>query len=308
MVPERALRAHLIQIDVALQHNLRVGRHFQVVRLARRHLHGLAPQEAGKHHLVEVRRNRQHPCQRRRRIGADHHANGNSAFGILRPRPPKMFRPMLLCLPVHPRCPLVVHLQAVHPDISLASLPLPRKHQRKRYKPSAILRPAFQNGKIKKVDVASLPNHFLARAGIHALRKKRPEFRELRQHLDLVEEPLRRFHFQESLDALRDFVQLIHFKRQRHPPHAPKRVDQQRMPRPLRLFEQQRRVAPERDSHSYLSALSFPSALFAPHDPLHHFGNLQNRVHLRANPLQLPFLLQLPHKLPQVSVRHRFLL
>src|SRR6266852_5504288 len=194
-----------------------------------------------------------------------------------------------------------------------ASLRIPRKYQWKCDEAPAILRPAFQNGKIKKVDVASLPNHFLARAGIHALRKKRPEFRELRQHLDLVEEPLRRFHFQESLDALRDFVQLIHFKRQRHPPHAPKRVDQQRMPRPLRLFEQQRRVAPERDSHSYLSALSAlsalssPSALFAPHDPLHHFGNLQNRVHLRANPLQLPFLLQLPHKLPQVSVRHSFL-
>src|SRR5229473_702412 len=45
-----------------------------------------------------------------------------------------------------------------------------------------------------------------------------------------------------------------------------------------------------------------------PRHALRHFRNLQHRINLRANPLQFPFLLQLPNKLPQVSVRHRFLL
>src|SRR5208282_3126228 len=95
---------------------------------------------------------------------------------------------------------------------------------------------------IEKVDVASLLNHFLASAGLPALRKKRTQLRELRQHLDFVKESLRRIHFQESLDALRHFIQLVHLKRQRHPPHASKRVDEQRIPRPLRLLKQQRRA------------------------------------------------------------------
>src|SRR6266568_2002193 len=245
VVAKWPLRAHFIQVDVALQHNLRVGRHFQIVGLAGHHFHRLAPQEAGKHHLVEVRRNRQHPCQPRFRI--------------------------------------------------------PREYQRECDEASGILRPAFQNREVKKVDVASLLYDFLARAGLHALRKKRSKLRELWQHLDLVEESLRRIHLQKSLDALRDFAQLLYFERQRHPPHASKRVDQQRMPRPFRLLEEQRRVVSWWDRHSCLSAF------FAPHDPLYHFRNLQNRVHFRANPPQLPFFLQLLDKLPQVRVRHSFL-
>src|SRR5882724_6010176 len=55
-----------------------------------------------------------------------------------------------------------------------------------------------------------------------------------------------------------------------------------------------------------------PALLFIPRarpaHPLHHFRNLQHGVHLRANALQLPFLLQPLHKLPQVRVRHCSLL
>src|SRR5882724_11263046 len=55
-----------------------------------------------------------------------------------------------------------------------------------------------------------------------------------------------------------------------------------------------------------------PALLFIPRarpaHPLRHFRNLQHGVHLRANTLQLPFLLQPLHKLTQVSVRHCSLL
>jgi hypothetical protein len=45
-----------------------------------------------------------------------------------------------------------------------------------------------------------------------------------------------------------------------------------------------------------------------PRNALRNFRYFQDGINLSANPLQLPFLLQLPHKLPQISVRHRFLL
>src|SRR5207245_8709044 len=96
--------------------------------------------------------------------------------------------------------------------------------------------------KIKKVDVASFLYHFLAVSLLHSLWEKRPELRQLRQHFDLVKKPLWRFHFQKSLDALRDFLHLFHLKSQRHPPHASKRIDQHRESGSLRLFEQQRGV------------------------------------------------------------------
>src|SRR5713226_2194804 len=189
-----------------------------------------------------------------------------------------MLRSMLLCLPVHPRRPLVVNLHAVPPYISFPSFRILREDQRKCDEAPAILRPAFQDRKIKKVDVASLLDHFLARAGLHALRKERSKLRELWQHLDLVEKSLRRFHLQKSLDALRHLIEFLHFKRQRHPPHASKRIDQQWIARSLRLFKQQRRVTPRWDRHSRLSSF------FTSHDPLYHFRNLQDGVNHRANP------------------------
>ena len=238
MVPEGALRAHFIQIDVALQHNLGIRRHFQVVGLAGHHLHRLAPQEAREHHFVEVRWNRQHSRQCRRRIGANHHAYWNSAFGILRLRSPKMLRSVFLRLPVHSRRPLVVNLHPVHPDISFPGLWIPCKHQRKCDEASAILRPAFENGEGQEVHVTSHLNDFLASAGLHALGDKRTELRQLREHLDFVEEPSRRLHGQESVNSRRHLIQILHFKRQRHSSHASKRIDQHGMPRPLRVFEQ----------------------------------------------------------------------
>src|SRR5437667_8960866 len=38
--------------------------------------------------------------------------------------------------------------------------------------------------------------------------------------------------------------------------------------------------------------------------PLDHFRNLQHRIHFRAHPPQLPFLLQPAYKLPQIPIRH----
>ena len=39
-------------------------------------------------------------------------------------------------------------------------------------------------------------------------------------------------------------------------------------------------------------------------DSLRYFGDFQNGVNLRANPLQFPFLLQFLNKVPQIPIRH----
>jgi len=67
--------------------------------------------------------------------------------------------------------------------------------------------------------------------------------------------------------------------------HATKRIDQQGMPRPLRLFEQECRS----------NAVRLPPC--RPRNALRNFRYFQDGINFRANPLQLPFFLQLPHKL-----------
>ena len=149
-----------------------------------------------------------------------------------------MLRPVFLRLPVHSRRPLVVNLHSVHPHIPLSGLRISREHQRKCNEAPAILRPAFEDGKVEQVDVTSLLNDFLAGSGLYTFWEKRSEFRQLREHLDFLEEPLRSLHCQESADSRRYLIQTLHFKRQCHPPYASKRIDQQGMPRSLGLFEQ----------------------------------------------------------------------
>src|SRR6267142_2857163 len=292
VISERTLGSHFVQIDVALQHDFRIGRHFQIIRLASHHLHRFAPQKTREHHLVQIRRDRQHAGKRRRRICANRNSHRYPAFRIRRSCPSKMLRAMFLRLPVHSSRPLVVDLHPVHPHVALPRFWILREYEWKRDKASAVLRPAFQNWKIEKIDVASLLNDFLAGPGFYAPWEERPQFRQLRQHLDLVKEPLRRFHFQEPLNALRNFVQPIHFKRQGHPPHTSKGIEQKWNSRTFWSFEEQRGADAVR-----LSSL-------VARDTLRHFCDLEHRVHFRVNALQLPFLLEALHKFPQISVPH----
>src|SRR6266850_2049267 len=296
VIAEGTLGSHLVQIDVALQHDFRIGRHLQIIRLAGYHLHRLAPQKTRKHHFVQIRRDRQHAGKRRRRISTNRHCNGDTPLRVCGPCPSKMLRAMFLSLPVHSGRPLVVDLHPVHPHVALPRFWILGEYEWKRDKASAVLRPAFQNWKIEKIDVASLLNDFLAGPGFYAPWEERPQFRQLGKHLDFVKEPLRRFHFQESLNALSDFVELFHLKRQGHSPHTAKSVDQQGHARTLGLFKQQRRTHTPR------------RAAFVPRYALCHFRDLEYRVHFHANPLQLALFLKLLHELPHVSVRHCSLL
>src|SRR5882724_3299922 len=296
VIAEGTLGPHFIQINVALQHDLRIGRHLQIIRLAGHHLHRLAPQKTREHHLVQIRRDRQHAGERRRRISTNRHCNGDTPLRVCGPCPSKMLRAMFLSLPVHSSRPLVVDLHPVHSHVALSRFWILGKYEWKRDKASAVLRPAFQNWKIEKIDVAYLLNDFLAGPGFYAPWEERPQFRQLGKHLDFVKEPLRRFHFQETSDALRDFVQLLHLKRQGHSPHTAKSVDQQGHARTLGFFKQQ------------CGTYTLRSAAFVPRHALRHFRDLEYGVYFHPNPLQLALFLELLHELPQVSVRHCSLL
>src|SRR5260370_1421248 len=96
-----------------------------------------------------------------------------------------MPRAVLLRLPVHPCSALVINLHPVHPHVPLPCLRIPREHQRKRNKPSAILRPALPYWKIKPLTVVALVHHFFPPALLHILRHERSQLRQFRPHLHL---------------------------------------------------------------------------------------------------------------------------
>ncbi len=203
-----------------------------------------------------------------------------------------MFRAVFLCLPMHPGGPGVVNLHPVHAHVALPGLRVLREHQRKRDESTAILRPALQYRKIQQVDVASLPHNLLARPILHALWEKRSQFRQLWQHLQLVEQALRRLHVHEPANPRRHVIQLIYLESQFHPPLASKRVDQQLIPRPLRFLKQQ----------CHPARISLRSRLRL--RPLHNFHDFQHRIDFRLHALQLALFFQPAHKLPQILVSH----
>ena len=73
VVAEGAFGAQFAQLDVAFEHDLGVGRNFQIDGFALDDLDRLAAQEAGDHELLDLRRRGNDGGKSRRRIGADGH-------------------------------------------------------------------------------------------------------------------------------------------------------------------------------------------------------------------------------------------
>src|SRR6516164_1980290 len=310
-------------MHISFEHNLGVRRHFQFIRFALHHFYWRPLQEPAEHHLVQVRRNRQNPPERRRRVRADRHAHRYAPLRIFGTRPSEMFGAVLLRLPVHPGRSLVVNLHSVHAHISLAGLRILRKHEWKGDESSAILGPALQYRKVQQVDVVSLPHNLLAGSLLHTFRKERPQLRQLRQHLDLVEQALRRLHIHKSADSCRHVIKLFHLKGKRHPSHAAKCIDQERIAGTLRLFKQQRRAQPKgsrgfgprpwlvEGSHllgSEAFGLRRSSVQGLLSKTLRHFRDLQHRIDFLLHTLEFALLLKPLHKLPQIRVSHGILL
>ena len=205
-----------------------------------------------------------------------------------------MLGALLLPLPVHAGGALVVHLHAIHADVALARLRIAGDHGRQRDEASAVFGPALQDGKIEQREVALLDD-FLARAGGDFLGKELAHLGQHGQHLDLVEQTLRRLHIHEHLDAIGDLVERIDFKRQTHAPLGAELVDEDfRSGMSLDVFKQQRRAA---------------RAVLAARPPLGDavgdLGDLQDRIDFRLDPLQLSRFIERGDPFPQVAIRQR---
>ncbi len=154
-----------------------------------------------------------------------------------------MLGPVLLALPVHSGGAVVVNVHAISADVALAGFRIFGYDRGKRNEPSAVLRPALQNRKVEQRKIIVL-DHFLARAGGDFLGEELAHLGQHGQHLDFVEQALRRLHIHEELDAVGDLVQRIHVERQPHAALRAKLVDQHLGARlALDVFEQQRRAA-----------------------------------------------------------------
>jgi hypothetical protein len=108
------------------------------------------------------------------------------------------------------------------------------------YRP-AVLRPALQYRKFQQRKSVALADHFFARSRAHRPRKQRSQLRQLRQHLDFLEQSLRRLKIDKRSNPLRDIFHALDFQRHIHSPFAPKQIDRKRNARSLGVLEQQRR-------------------------------------------------------------------
>ena len=73
MIAEGPFRAKLVEVDVAFEHDLRVGRNFEIHGLALHQFHRLLPQESGDDEFLDIRRrgNNRRKCQCRVRADRD---------------------------------------------------------------------------------------------------------------------------------------------------------------------------------------------------------------------------------------------
>ena len=180
--------------------------HFQIRRLALHHLHRLAAQESGDHHLIEIGRQRQNRRIHGGRIGADGHGDvhpfrlsrGACSAAI-------MFGALLMRLPVHAGGAVVENLHAVASAVALAGVGIVRKHHRQRDEPAAVLRPAIQDRKVVEREIVAA-DHVLARPGRNDLRKERASSASFGSIFSLPMQAFRHAHLEEFRDAPGDLI------------------------------------------------------------------------------------------------------
>ena len=198
----------------------------------------------------------------------------------------------LLSLPVHARGFGVVHLHAVHAHIPLPCFRIAGDDAGQRDKPAGILRPALQHRKIQQRKIIFLDD-FFARARRHLLGKKFPQVGQHGQHLDFVQQALRRLHVHERVNAGGDFIQRIHFQRHLHAPRRAKLVDEQRHTGvSFDVFKQQRRAA----------GLGGAASGFG--DAVGDLGDFEDRIYFGAHPAQLARSVEGGDPISEVAIGH----
>ena len=192
---------------------------------------------------------------------------------------------------MHAGAALVVHLHAIGAGVTLACLRIFGDHRGQRDEASAVLRPALQDGKIEQREVVALDD-FLAGTAGNFLGEKLAHLGQHGQHLDFVEQPLRRLHVHEVLDPIGDLVERVHIERQPHAAFGAELVNQQLgSGMTFDVFEEQRRPA------GTMLAARPPFG-----DPVGDLGDLQDRIGFRLDALQFSRFVQRGDPFSQVVV------
>ena len=206
-----------------------------------------------------------------------------------------MFGGDFLTLPVHPGRSLVINLHAVHSKIALARLRISRGHAGKSDEASGIFGPALQDGEVEQGKAVAFDDFF---AGA---RRNRPGeelagLSEQRQHLQLIEEALRRLYIHEHANAGADLVVGVDADCQLHSRFRSELVDQElRAGMTFEILEKQCRTA-----GNALRVAAFRNAVG-------DLGDFKNGVGLGLNAFELAGAIERGDPLTEVVEGQSFL-
>jgi hypothetical protein len=242
VISERPLREEILaRVDIALQHEVRLGGHLEIDRLAAHVLDGLAAQEPGEHPLVDAVRQRRGRRVGERGIAAERDRDLEAFAELLRAA--EVARPGLVDLPVHRGGAAVDALHPVHPDVAGTGVGILGDDVGQREERSAVCRPARHHGERHEIDVVTERDHLLASGARDPPRNGGSERRQLARHLGELARALRGARVDELLDGARVVLEIFDAERARHATPRAVRIDEERKPRALHVLEEEGRPA-----------------------------------------------------------------
>ena len=239
VIPERTLSPFLAGNDVPLQHDLGVCRHFQIHRHRLRQFDSFVANEAGQHHLIDVRRQGRRPRPDGRRISAE----SDRHLQLLRAGP-VMARTHLVGLPVHAGRVPVEHLHPIDAVVLGACFGVPGDHQGESDIRAGIHRPALDDRQTVEIDILSGQDDLLTRwvgdgPGLVGANMNQPS-----QGTELVQHSLgwsTLDHFDHGFQAAGQGVGVFDLKRPTHAPFGAEQVDSHGRVVADHVLEQERR-------------------------------------------------------------------
>ncbi len=167
MISEWPLQTQLNRVHITFQNELGFGGYFQVNGKTFHHRNRFSADKTGEHHFIDAARKR--GCgrvgRRRVRSNRDGYRHTLTLLTIFL----KVVRTIFMDVPMHACGAPVENLQPIHADVPSPRFEAASNHQRQRNERAAILRPAFQDGQLRKVNLLADSHHFLARRFSHPL-------------------------------------------------------------------------------------------------------------------------------------------
>ena len=293
VVAERTLDHQLLRrVDVALDDDLRFGRHLQVAGHGRRQPDRRATEEPGEEELVHRRGQRRRRGVHRGRIGPQH--DGHRHALAPRRHGPPVRRTHLVPLPVHGQLAPTLYLDAVEADVPCSRRRIPGDHHREREVRAPITRPAHQVRQLSQVQILLPEHHRLAWSRtIAALRRHPGQLSQPREHGELPGDSLRRRGSQQVGDACSNGIQRGRLQGHGHAPVGAEQVDGHRMTAGSPPWE-----------HGALEEQGRPTA-GALHAPVGDLGDLAVDRYALPHAHQLARLVQRGDEVAQAVEAHR---